>query len=125
MKIKMFLFGVLSGIILVLFALIINVIIHNSQSVKFKTVNSNSYIDVMNQYVPEIAVKSADSALKIGSAYINDIYYKDLFTISTIEYDKENGFWIVRRYGTWFDPLKVVVIDEKTGKIVSAIGYKN
>ena len=123
---KVFFHGVIVGIASTIITLIIVDAIYSFQATEFSEVNSNSYNEVLDQYVPEKAVVSAGSAKKIGLAYIEDIYGKNILTSATVEYDKDEGYWIISRDGFAFsDSLKVIVIDEKTGKIVSAIGYKN
>jgi hypothetical protein len=124
MKIKMFLVGFISGIAVMLISVSIMLIIFNKKELSYKEVSISGYEDVLNNYIPDKAVESANSAKMIGTAYINDIYGKSILAWSAVDYDKVNGYWIISRQG-FFYSLKKVVIDEKTGEIVSAIGYKN
>jgi hypothetical protein len=119
MKIRFYLLGLISGLVLML----IIIFILNIRISRYNEININSYEDILNNYVPDISVKSASSARMVGNAYISDIYGKGTLTWSTVDYDKDNGYWVISRYGI-LESLKKVVVDEKTGGIISAIGYK-
>ncbi|WP_010252842.1 hypothetical protein [Acetivibrio cellulolyticus] len=125
MKDRRFLTGVLTGLLLSIAVVAIYILFFTINPMKAKEIDINQYKEVLNNYTPENAVISADSAKNIGLAYLDDIYGKEYFTWSSVEYDKKSEIWIVKRQGFIINPLKVVAIDGKTGKLISAIGYKN